>query len=167
VEGSIATPEQLSALRRVDALLTDPMAVLPPSAWAEREVRAYVPSHYAVCIDSSPPEDASHLLSLLPARAADLLRDKSRKRLGAEVLEAREGGRVVVLGRSVTYCFKLTTEEAHEVAQALAGLDPEPGWKRFALAYRVADPVNSLNPTKIWFEPYFPHGQIAFSGPFG
>jgi hypothetical protein len=41
-EGTIATPEQLSALRRVDALLTDPASVLPPSAWAERKVRAYV-----------------------------------------------------------------------------------------------------------------------------
>ena len=59
-------------------LLTDPASVLPSSAWAVREVRAYVPSHYAVCIDTAPPKDASQLLSLLPTRAADLLRDKSR-----------------------------------------------------------------------------------------
>jgi hypothetical protein len=165
-EGPIATPEQLSALRRVDALLTDPASVLPPSAWADRKVRAYVPSHYAVCIDTSPPKDASHLLFMLPSRAADLLRDKSRKRLGGEVVEAREGG-TVVLGRSVTYCFKVETEEAREVAKALSGLDPEPGWSRFGLAYRVAEAVNNLNPTEIWFEPYFPHGQFTFSGPFG
>ena len=58
-DGAIATPKQLSALRRVDALLTDPTSVLPPSAWAVREVRAYVPLHYAVCIDASPPKDVS------------------------------------------------------------------------------------------------------------
>jgi hypothetical protein len=166
-EGTIATPEQLSALRRVEALLTDPASVLPSSAWAVREVRAYVPSHYAVCIDTSPPKDASQLLSLLPARAADLLRGKSRTRLGGEVQEAREGGRVVVLGQSVMYCFKVETEEAREVAEALSGLDPEPGWRGFALAYRVAEAVDNLNPTRIWFEPYFPHGQFAFSGPYG
>jgi hypothetical protein len=166
-DGTTATAEQVAALRRVDALVTDPASVLPASAWAVREVRAYVPSHYAVCIDTSPPKEASHLLSLLPARAAELLRGKSRTQIGGEVQEAREGGRVVVLGQSVRYCFKVETEQAREVADALSGLDPEPGWKGFALAYRVAEPVDKLNPTWIWFEPYFPHGQFTFSGPFG
>jgi len=114
-----------------------------------------------VCIYTSPPKDESHLLSLLPARAEELLRDKSQKRLAGEVVEAREGGRTVVLGRSVTYCFKVESEKAREVADALSGLDPEPGWKHFGLAYRVAEPVNNLNPTWIWFEPYFPHGQFT------
>ena len=83
---AVATPEQLAALRRVDALLTDTASVLPSSAWAVREVRAYVPTHYAVCIDTSPPKDASQLLSLLPTRAADVLRDKSRTRLEGDVV---------------------------------------------------------------------------------
>jgi hypothetical protein len=95
-EGTIATPEQLSALRRVDALLTDPVG-----AAAERVGRA-------------------------------------------------EGQGV-----------------RGEVADALSGPEPEPGWRRLGLAYRVAEPVNNLNPTRIWFEPYFPHGQFTFSGPFG
>jgi hypothetical protein len=158
-EGTIATPEQLSALRRVDALLTDPASVLPSSAWAVREVRAYVPSHYEVCIDTSPPKDASQLLSLLPARAADVLRDKSRTRLDGDVFDA---ARNVVLGRSVTYCSKLTTEEAREVAEPFSGFDPDPHqWGR--LAYRLSEAVNNLNPTTIWFEPYFPHGQVTCS----
>ena len=80
-EGTIATPKQLSALRRIDALLTDPTSALPSSAWAVREVKAYVASHYAVCLDTALPKDASYLLSLLPAQAADLLRDKSRTRV--------------------------------------------------------------------------------------
>ena len=167
LDGTIASPEQLSALRRVDGLLTAPMSVLPPSAWAVREVRAYVPAHYAVCIYTSPPKAASQVLSMLPPRAAELIRDKSRTRLGGEVVEAREGGRTVVLGQSVTYCFKVETEEAHEVADALSGLEPEPGWRNFGLAYRVAEPVGHLNPTRLWFEPYFPDGRFTFSGPFG
>ena len=43
-----------SSLRLSDGstrLLTDTASVLPPSAWAVREVRAYVPTHYAVCIE--------------------------------------------------------------------------------------------------------------------
>jgi len=155
-----ATPEQLSALRRVDALLTDPASVLPSSAWAVRDVRAYVPSHYAVCIDTSPPKDASHLLSLLPTRAADVLRDKSRTRLDGDVFDA---ARNVVLARSVTYCSKLATEEARAVADAFAGLDPDPRWQRHTLAYRLAEGAHDWETTAIWFEPYFPHGQFTYS----
>jgi hypothetical protein len=159
-----ATPEQLSALRRVDALLTDPASALPSSAWAVREVRAYVPSHYAVCIETSPPKDASQLLSLLPARAADVLRDKSRTRLDGEAFgNTREDVRMRVLGRRVTYCSKLTTEEAREVAEAFAGLDPDPRWQRHTLAYRVAEGAHDWETTAIWFEPYFPHGQFTYS----
>jgi hypothetical protein len=162
-EGTIATPEQLSALRRVDALLTDPASVLPSSAWAVREVRAYVPSHYEVCIDTSPPKDASDLLSLLPTRAADALRDKSQTRLEGDVEGSPNGGGpVVLLGRSVTYCSKLTTEEAREVAEPLSGFDPDPHqWGR--LAYRLAEGAHDVYPTTIWFEPYFPHGQVTCS----
>lgn len=161
-DGTIATPEQLSALRRVDALLTDTASVLPSSAWAVRKVRAYVPSHYGVCIETSPPKDASHLLSLLPARAADVLRGKSRTRLDGEVVEAREAGRTVVLGRSVTYCSKLTTEQAREVANAVSGLarHTEP----LSLMCVVAEAVNNLNPTTISFDPYFPDGRFLLYG---
>ena len=163
--GTKATPEQLSALRRVDALLTDPASVLPASAWAVREVRAYVPTHYAVCIDTSPPKDASQLLSLLPTRAADLLRDKSRTSSEADLLTNIDQvpGHMVVIGRSVTYCSKLTTEEAREVAEALSGLAQDQDFHGVVLAYRVAEAVNNLNPTSIWFEPYFPHGQVTCS----
>jgi hypothetical protein len=155
-----ATPEQLSALRRVDALLTDPASMLPPSAWAVREVRAYVPSHYAVCIETSPPKDASHLLSLLPAPAADVLRANSWTRLDGDVFDATLN---VVVGRRVTYCSKLATEEAREVADALSGLDQDPRWGRHTLAYRVAEGAEDWEATAIWFEPYFPHGQFTYS----
>ena len=161
VEGTSATPEQLAALRRVEALLIDPASVLPASAWAVREVRAYVPSHYAVCIDTSPPKDASEVLSLLPTRAADLLRGKSRTQLDGDVVEAREGY-TVVLGRSVTYCSKLTTGEAREVANAVSGLARHP-WP-LSLIYDVAEPVDNLNPTTISFDPYFPDGQFLLRG---
>jgi hypothetical protein len=156
---TIATPEQLSALRRVDALLTDPASVLPPSAWAVRKVRAYVPSHYAVCIDTSPPKDASQLLSLLPARAAELLRGKSSTSSEGDVVDGALG----VLDRMVTLCYKLATEEAREVADALSGLDQDPRWLRHTLAYRVAAGAHDWEATAIWFEPYFPHGHYTYS----
>jgi hypothetical protein len=160
---AIATPERRAALRRVDALLTDTASVLPPSAWAVREVRAYVPSHYQVCMDTSPPKDVSQLLALLPVQAADVLRGKSLEGSEGDLVEAREGGRTVVIGRSATYCTKLTTEEAREVAKPFSGLEQDPRFHGVVLGYRLAEPVANLNPTSIWFEPYFPHGQVTCS----
>jgi hypothetical protein len=160
-EGTPATPEQLAALRRVDVLLTDPASVLPSSSWAVRKIRAYVPSHYEVCMDTSPPKDVSQLLSLLPTHAADVLRGKSLKGSEGDLVEARGGNDLVVIGRSATYCAKLTTEEARNVAGPLSGLDQEPNSHGVILAYRLADPVGNLSPTSIRFEPYFPHGQYT------
>ena len=66
-------------------------------------------------------------------------------------------------GRYVTYCSKLTTEEAREVAEALSGLD-RPGWEgHVRLSYRVAEGGHWWAGTSIWFEPYFPHGQVTCS----
>jgi hypothetical protein len=157
-EGTIATPGQLADLRRIDALLTDPASVLPASAWAAREVRAYVPSHYAVCIHTAPPKDVSRLLPLLPAQAADALRDKSWTSSEGDVVEAPN----VVLGRSVTYCSKLATEEAREVANTVSGLTRNP-WP-LTLMYDVAEGVDNLGPTTISFDPYFPDGQFLLFG---
>ena len=42
-----ATPEQLSALLASDPLLAIEPSVLPATAWADRSIRAYVPSRYA------------------------------------------------------------------------------------------------------------------------
>ena len=166
VSDTTATPEQVSALLQVAALVTDPLSVLPSSAWAVREIRAYVPSHYAVCIEASPPKDVSRLMSLLPARAADVLRDKSRTRSKGDVVEARDGY-TGVLGQRVTYCSTLTTKEARVVADALSGLEPDSA-VRHRLGYQVAEGVSpTWDPTRIWFEPYFPHGQFADSRPSG
>jgi len=163
-EGTIATPEQLSALRRIDALLTDPTSVLPPSAWAVRRVRAYVPSHYAVCIDASPPKEVSQLLSLLPAQAADVLRDENWTRVESDVLtNTREDERMRVVGRRVRYCSKLTTEEAREFADAGSGLERHRAFPQ-SLVYRLAEGAHGWEETFISFDPYLPDGQFLWLG---
>ena len=180
-EGVVATPEQLAALRRVDALFSDPASVLPPDAWAVRQVRAYVPAHYAVCIEATPPTDTSHLLSLLPARAADLLRGNSRTRTGRDLIwgSDTENGPVSGTVRAVTDCYKVATEAARDVADALSGLEHEPGYGDYGLAYRVAEPVNNGEatwptwngeatfPTWLRIEAYLPDGQVPFLAGYG
>jgi hypothetical protein len=96
-----------------------------------------------------------------------VLRGKSRTRLDGDVVEAREAGRTVVLGRSVTYCSKLTTEEAREVADALSGLERYEAFQPYALVYRLAgDVAHGWEATTISFDPYLPDGQFEkWGGP--
>lgn len=159
-EGTLATPQQLSAIRRVYALLTDPASALPSRAWIVQKVRAYVPSHYAVCIDTSPPRPASELLSTLPERAADVLRGKSAT--------FPPGGGPA---RSVDDCFKVETEEAREVAEALAGLavDENGGGGTHGLRWHLDKTVDGhpAEWNEVSIEPYFPDGRIPFSAAFG
>ena len=131
--------------------------------------RSHVPSHYAVCIDTSPPKDASELLSLLPARAAGLLRDKSRTRSDGGTTEINDD--TVVETPGVIDCYKVETEDAREVADALSGFVREQGWGTHWLRWRLDEAVEGKpaewNPTDITLEPYFPDGRIPFSGPSG
>ena len=160
VRGTAATPEQLSALGRVAALLNVPASVLPASAWAVRKVSAYVPSHYAVCIDTSPSRPASELLSTLPQRAADVLRDK-------RATFPPGGGPL----RSVDDCFDVETEEARDVAEALAGLavDENGGGGTHGLRWHLDKTVDGQPAgwNEVSIEPYFPDGRIPFSAGFG
>ena len=104
---------------------------------------------------------SSQLLAWLPAAAENCFATRPGRGPKENGRRARGGvdGRA---GPKVTYCSKLTTEEAREVDKALSGLDPEPR-QGARLSYRLAEPVNNLNPTRIWFEPYFPHGQVTCS----
>jgi hypothetical protein len=128
-----------------------------------------VPSHYAVCIDTSPPKTASELLSMLPARAAELLHDKSRTQFAGGTTEIHDG--TVVDTPGVKDCYKVETEDAREVADALSDLVREEGWGTHWLRWRVDEAPDGTqaawNPTDITIEPYFPDGRIPFSGPFG
>jgi hypothetical protein len=73
---------------------------------------------------------------------------------------------VGVVGRKATYCAKLTTEEAREVAEPFSGRDHDPRFSEVILGYRLATPADPTNldaTSSIWFEPYLPHGQITCS----
>ena len=66
-EPRMITPAQKRALAQVDTLLADSTSLLPASAWADRTIRPYVPSHYQLSWDRADP-DPSKLPS--PAREA-------------------------------------------------------------------------------------------------
>lgn len=50
------TPTQIRALAQIVALVSDSGNQRPPSAWADRAIRPYVPSHYLMAWERSAPD---------------------------------------------------------------------------------------------------------------
>jgi hypothetical protein len=154
--GRLSRVDRASDLYRLEERLTSPASWLPASAWVDREVRAYVPSTYAVCYGGSPPDqpiEPSRLLSLLPPAARDLLRAKDTTR--NEGLFGSPGDFHVV----ANHCSDVTNEEAHVLAQAF----DDAGFEPFRRGYRFATPGSNEKNAEIGFEPYLPHGEILCS----
>ena len=68
---------------------------------------------------------------------------------------------------SDSFCSKLTTDEARELAETLSG-HLGPGLTKWGLTYRLAEPViedlaEDLAPS-LSIEPYLPHGQTQGLG---
>jgi hypothetical protein len=77
-----ATPAQIHALAWIEKLVADPARWLPASAWADRQIRAFVPARYMIAVDRSYPD-----LSKLPAPARKaLVRYKGLRRHGCHIL---------------------------------------------------------------------------------
>jgi hypothetical protein len=150
--------------KRLRERLADPASWLPASAWANRRPRAYVASRYAILYGGLfQTIERSRILSLLPARAEDLLRDQE----AAPRPRGYDGGGFT--RTSLTYYVSdLTTEEARALAQAL----DDAGLNRGGLDYDFEIPGTSVDPPPpmkgpvrnkvfIWFSPYFPHGETV------
>jgi hypothetical protein len=159
-DATTATPAQERALERLDALLNDPTALIPPNAWQDRVFRAYVPSRYAVCWQHRPelgpdvPTRAirpSRVLALLPEAAVDLIRRHGFAPRGSI---------------PPSDCAVVPTEEARAIAQALDnagleegvvgnGIDASLG----GLTYRFKAPGKRPGHIYVSFEPTLPHGE--------
>ena len=147
--------------------VADAASWLPASAWKDRQIRAYVASRYAISYFAQPQTlERSRILSLLPAAAQDLLRDKDT------VTEQWYTDSADHTPIPIThYVSDLTTEEARALVQALddAGLKQEPA-NRGELGYRFEIPGTSVDPPPaekgpvrnevfIGFEPTLPDGE--------
>jgi hypothetical protein len=129
------------------ARINDPASWLPASAWADPEIKAYVPSRYQVCYDESPG------FARLPQLGQDLLGDARRR-----------------LTNPASYCADVTTAEARALVDALddASLGRQGefggGEPRFSLSYTidrdVATGASDGLSLVLWFEPYLPHFEV-------
>lgn len=162
------TPEGVELVRTHDSLWDkDPLQLpewLPPSAWEDQTIRAYVPSGYAACLGmidpaartpptDPPPMERSQLLAALPATPADLLRGKE----ALEMVQPPEN--------YTPECLALTTAEARQldVALSAAGLERDEDRNRYVLEYLLDAPGPGTWLIVIWFEPRMPDGTIGCS----
>ncbi len=77
-----ATPAQKDALARIEEFVANPGRWLPPRAWANPQIRAFVPARYVVAFDRGYPD-----LSKLPSPAREeLAQYKPLKRHGCQVM---------------------------------------------------------------------------------
>jgi hypothetical protein len=136
------------------ARVEDPESRLPASAWEDKEIRAYVPSRYQVCL-------ASRDLSQLPAPAQNLMSDAAHEERWVGTTEgtpeAPQSGQVRI------YCADLATDEARALDGALvdAGIERDSeidgyqgGPDPWSLTYRLD------SGGYIGVEPYLPHGEV-------
>ena len=145
--------EHVSNPERLAERLADAASWLPASAWKDRQIRAYVASRYAILHYAYPRAlERSRVLSLLPAAAEDLLRNKDA--LSEQWVQSDH------------YVSDLTTEEARALAQALDDAGLKPGKRANELFYVFEIPGTGLDPqgrvrneVYIYFEPTLPHGE--------
>ena len=132
-----------------------PASWLPPRAWEDRTIRAYVPSRYAVCyLGLARPIPPSRILSWLPASAARLLRERAFDVSNVEAWLRGFGGG----------CSSVTTEDARTVAEALgdAGFGQDEEFqKAYALTYYFEGRGVIRNEAVIRFDPILPHGEVG------
>ena len=152
---------------RLRERLADPASWLPASAWADRQIRAYVASRYSVKYHARPKTlERSRILSLLPAPAEDMLRSKDAV---AEHGQLGFGGFPPLLPITA-YSSNLTTEEARALAQALDDAGIKRDGRLGELGYSFEIPGTSVDPPRpekgpvrnevfIFFWPYLPNGE--------
>ena len=150
--------------KRLRERLADPASWLPASAWADRRIRAYVPSRYEIWYGAQPQTlERSRILALLPAEAEDLLRSKDAVPQQGEIGHPGSPPHPVTRYHSV-----LTTEEARAVTQALddAGLPGGGTGYSFEISGTKVDPAPPEkgpvpNVVFVMFFPYLPHGETV------
>jgi hypothetical protein len=145
------TTEQVTALRTLDAVLSDP-ANWPASAWADHTIRAYVPARYMVCLRLfSEPTNAARAWTVLPAAARDFMR------------------RADLSPPNDPTCVILTTDDARTLARTFErlGVRRAPEAMLTQVRYVVDDPLGTNGTYGLWvtFGSLLPDGEAVWLGP--
>jgi hypothetical protein len=143
---TVPTPEQASALERLDARLGD-LAWLPASAWEDAELKAFVPSRYMVCLERETmlEVELAAVQASLPRPAEDMVRtwDWTASQLNGYFL----------------WCSPAITEEARALARSVKDAANVDLVSRdvFGLVYLLPQRDPSTRDVWVSFAPMLPH----------
>jgi hypothetical protein len=141
---TVPTPEQVSALERLDARLEDLASWLPASAWDAPEVRAFVPSRYGISLGTQQEVGLEVLLASLPRPAEDMVR-------GWTWTQDQANG-------DHWWSYPATTNEARAIAQSLEDAHNVVVRKDvFGLVYDLGQRVPGAREVSVTFSPMLPH----------
>jgi hypothetical protein len=148
--------------------LADLWSWLPDSAWEETESKAYVPSHYAMCMQMDGfvnAIDPTDHISQLPTAARNLLAGAGK--LHSNALVDLDPAGMEFLD-SAGYCYDITSAEVRDLGIALADVGV-PGREADGIyvvskppGHNLSDPWNGWILLSRW--PMLPHGVPAFTG---
>ena len=140
------TGEQRQALERLHSILTEPTSWFPASAWQDREIRAFVPSRYSVCL--GPDE-----MVALPSDAQDVLQS------AIPIVGRSIGGIFPMTNDGI--CRELPTEAARDLGAMLEAAGLRRGELVTTLSYEVTigSGHGSVN-----FDPILPDGSLTCLG---
>lgn len=129
---------------RVPARLANPGSWLPPSAWADRRIGGYVPSHYAVC---AWPNDPSRSLKRLPD--------------AVQALVVSKGTRVPGSGLPPGDCYAVTTDVARAIVAAFDTAGHAPALRRGPISYALPDATGPDGEVTVDLLELTPHGEVV------
>jgi hypothetical protein len=154
-ELQLATPEQVDAVVRLVGRLADPASWLPEHAWEDQEIRAYVPSRYAICANRVDPAVVGGLTLPTPVTTSEIV-DQLPGLVKALIYA---DGRVIP-ERAYGGCYEVTTDEARAIVRALddAGLESE---LRMSLSYVFDTPELRSAQGFVEFLTILPHGEMG------
>ena len=139
------TPEQASALKRLDERLADPESWLPASAWKDPQTRPFVPSGYSVCYEGGKGVGLSRVLALLPPAAGTCSARRRTRRPYTNLV-----------GRSPNWCSELTNKEARELERILDDAGVKSVKDVFGLSYGAPGPQAAATEFSLAFNPNLP-----------
>jgi hypothetical protein len=145
-----ATPEQVTALKRLDARLEGLASWLPASAWSDATKKAFVPARYSLCFETERNVGLSRVLGSLPRSARDTIRELD--------LAYGEGGSSRPSFPWHTWCSAVTTEQARALAAQLKDAHiANNGGDEFGLVFDSKPRGRYALEVSISFAPLLPH----------
>jgi hypothetical protein len=141
------SPQVDAAARLLQSWVVDPLAWLPGKSWAKRDISAYIPTEYAICLLEQVDVDhwAGMSLDALPESAKTLLYDR--------------GSYTDPVSADEQECRRLGTEDVRALIEILEGAGYNRAWTDQSF-FTFESPVAEPRVFEVEVDPILPDGEV-------